>query len=100
MQIKYIGETHYFKARMGGLAWSAGFWGERAFGHSAGWRWPEGKNKLLWVAFFEVIKEKEREHLARGLRCWLEGVALEEYRQANLQVPQVNATKRNEVAVF
>src|SRR4051794_38245079 len=35
--VKYIGETDWFKGRMGGFGNSAGFWGPRAFGHSAGW---------------------------------------------------------------
>jgi hypothetical protein len=96
--VKYIGQTHCFKDRMGGFAWSAGFWGERSFGHSAGWRWPEGKNKLLWVAFFSMYDEQP--HLACGLRCWMEAVAMEEYRVKHRAIPQVNGTKRGEVAVF
>src|SRR5262245_55579100 len=99
--VKYIGETHWFKARMGGFGTSAGFWGRPDFGHSAGWSWPEGKKKNLWVAFFDVTAGLELErHLAKGLRCWIEGVAFEEYRIANGKLPQVNAAKRSERVRF
>jgi hypothetical protein len=86
----YIGETVYFANRMGGFGNSAGFWGERRFGHSAAWRWPEGKWENMWVAFFEVGKDLAP-HLAAGLRKWLEAVALEEYRLEHKQLPKINA---------
>jgi hypothetical protein len=92
--VKYIGETHWFKARMGGFAQSAGFKGERAFGHSAAWRWEQGKNSKLWVAFFDVTQGQTMQpHLAIGLRRWVEAVALEEYRLANGALPELNVAR-------
>src|SRR6476646_6578001 len=38
-QVEYIGEKKWVKGRMEGFRWSAGFWGERAPGHSAAWSW-------------------------------------------------------------
>jgi hypothetical protein len=99
--VKYIGETSWFKGRMGGFGSSAGFWGGRLPGHSAGWSWPKGKKSKLWVAFFDVVGQLELEpHLCKGLRCWVEAVALEEHRLANGMLPQVNAVKRKAVAKF
>jgi hypothetical protein len=88
-EVRYIGETHGFAGRMAGFANSAGFWGERRVGHSAAWRWPEGKSEYLWVAFF-VVADELQSHLARGLRKWLEAVALEEYRLEHGRIPEVN----------
>jgi hypothetical protein len=100
-QVEYIGETYWFKGRMGGFGNSAGFWGDRTNGHSAGWRWPQGMKANLWVAFFDVVGDLELEpHVRRGLRCWIEGVALEEHRLATGKLPRVNAAKRNEVVEF
>ena len=59
--VKYVGETSYFKGRMDGFRTSAGFCGKRDDGHSAGWRWPEGRSDCLWVAFFRV--ENSQPHL-------------------------------------
>lgn len=77
---------------MDDLANSAGFWGERRDGHSAGRRWPKGRTENLWVAFFE-IGHKLPDHLAKGLRKWMEAVAIEEHRAAHDQVPEVNGAK-------
>jgi hypothetical protein len=87
--VRYIGETLYFSNRMGGFGNSAGFWGERRFGHSAAWRWPEGKSENMWVAFF-VVGEQLAAHLAVGLRKWLEAVALEEHRLEHGCLPEIN----------
>jgi hypothetical protein len=96
--VKYIGETYWFKGRMGGFGNSAGLWGKRSFGHSAGWSWPKGKKDHLWVAFFDVAKGLELEaHVHRGLRAWVEAVALEEHRLANGKLPRLNAVKRHKV---
>ena len=88
-EVRYIGETANFRQRMGGFGNSAGFWGERQFGHSAGWRWPEGQSEHTWVAFFPV-GEDLLPHLATGMRKWLEAVALEEHRRARGELPQIN----------
>ena len=92
VKVRYIGETHSFRDRMGGFANSAGFWGERRFGHSAAWRWPEGKWENIWIAFFPVGEQLET-HLATGLRKWMEAVALEEYRLEHGHLPKINAAK-------
>ena len=93
-EVCYIGETGSFKARMGGFGNSAGLWDTpRAFGHSAGWRWPEGGKKHLWVAFCKVDWPLAQAHLATGMRMWMEAVALEEHRQANGSLPRVNRDK-------
>lgn len=88
-EVKYIGQTNNFRGRMGQFATSAGFWGQRANGHSAGWRWPEGQTRDTWIAFFEV-GESLRPHLAAGLRCWMEGLALEEHRLKLGRLPEIN----------
>jgi hypothetical protein len=88
--VRYIGETLCFATRMGGFGTSAGSWGERRFGHSAAWRWPEGRSEDLWIAFF-IVGEPLAPHLAEGLRKWLKAVALEEYRQAHRRLPEINA---------
>ena len=88
--VRYIGETLYFANRMGGSGNSAGFWGERRFGHSAAWRWPEGRSEDMWVALF-VVGEQLAPHLAMGLRKWLEAVALEEHRLEHGRLPDINA---------
>jgi hypothetical protein len=93
--VKYVGETADFRSRMGYFARSAGFWGDRKDGHSAGWRWPENASGNLWIAFFEVGAELPA-HLAEGLRKWMEAVALEEHRLEHGNLPAVNAAK-NEV---
>ena len=77
---------------MGYFARSAGFWGDRQDGHSAGWRWPKNASGNLWVAFFAVGAELPA-HLADGLRKWMEAVALEEHRLEHGSLPAVNAAK-------
>ncbi len=91
-EVRYIGETDNFRQRMGGFGNSAGFWGERRLGHSAGWRWPEGRSEHLWVAFFPVGEDLVP-HLATGMRKWLEAVALEEHLRALGELPQINSAE-------
>lgn len=88
-QIQYIGQTNCFHGRMAQFATSAGLWGKRDNGHSAGWRWPEGKRENLFVAFFPII-EGLSPHLASGLCHWLEALALEAYRINNNELPMIN----------
>jgi len=87
--VRYIGETSQFRRRMGQFGNSAGFWKDRRNGHSAGWRWPIGKTKNTWVGFFPVANEL-LPHLAKGLRLWMEAVALEEFRLAHRSLPEIN----------
>ena len=87
--IRYIGQTSNFSRRMAQFGASAGFWGKRSFGHSAGWRWKKGKTESLWVCFF-AVDENIPDHLVAGLRCWLEALALEEYRTKWGKLPDVN----------
>jgi hypothetical protein len=88
-EVRYIGETNCFNQRMIGFSSSAGFQGDRAFGHSAAWRWPKGRSEHAWVAFFP-LGEGLPAHLATGLRKWMEAVALEEYRLLHGGLPEVN----------
>lgn len=74
---------------MGQFGSSAGFWGERSNGHSAGWRWPEAQTEHTWVGFFPV-GDGLQPHLAAGMRLWMEAVALEEYRLAFGRLPNIN----------
>ncbi len=97
-RVKYIGETSCFKRRMGQFGTSAGFWGLRDNGHSAGWRWPEKRNENMWVSFF-IVQSSDKDHLLKGLRCWLEALALEEHLLNNRErLPQVN--EATEVVTF
>ena len=88
--VRYIGETSEFSRRMGEFGNSAGFWGERRNGHSAGWRWPAGQSGNLWVSFF-LIGGELLPHLAKGLRVWMEAVALEEFRLVYGRLPEINS---------
>jgi hypothetical protein len=97
-EVQYIGQTYWFKARLDGFRASAGFLGKRTFGHSAGWRWDKGKKANLWVAFFDVTEGLSLEaHVASALRCWVEAVALEEYRLVHGTLPAVNKAKPGKV---
>ena len=87
--VQYIGETSEFLRRMGQFGDSAGFWGERREGHSAGWRWPVGQSENLWVSFF-LIGDELLPHLAKGMRVWMEAVALEEFRLVHKLLPKIN----------
>ena len=91
-EVRYIGETGEFKTRLGNFGNSAGIWAERRDGHSAGWRWPKGATRDLWVAFFEIGGGLP-DHLACGLRKWMEAVALEEHRVRHGNPPLVNRAK-------
>lgn len=88
-QVRYIGETGFFKRRMAQFGSSAGFWNGRRKGHSAGWRWNYGPDHL-WVCFVPLGNDL-LPHLAKGLRCWMEALALEEYRRRYGSLPEVNA---------
>lgn len=87
--IRYIGETSEFLRRMGQFGNSAGFWGERRNGHSAGWRWPLGKTDKTWVSFYSIGTDL-LPHLAAGMRLWMEAVALEEFRLVCGRLPEIN----------
>jgi hypothetical protein len=88
--VRYIGETNAFLRRMGQFGESAGFWGNRQNGHSAGWRWPAGHSDSTWVSFFPIGNDL-LPHLADGMRVWMEAVALEEYRLVHGRLPEINA---------
>lgn len=88
--VRYIGESSCFQRRMQQFGDSAGFWGVRQNGHSAGWRWPAGQMEQAWVAFFEIGNDLQP-HLATGMRKWMEAVALEEFRLMHGRLPEVNA---------
>lgn len=88
--VRYIGETNEFLRRMGQFGNSAGFWGKRQNGHSAGWRWPAGRSESAWVSFYPIGNEL-LPHLADGMRVWMEAVALEEYRLVHGRLPDINA---------
>jgi hypothetical protein len=88
--VQYIGETNAFGRRLRQFGDSAGLFGVRRRGHSAGWRWQNGARKHLQVAFFPVAAPLGQIHLAIGLRKWLEAVALEEHRLAHGRLPVVN----------
>jgi len=94
--VQYIGETGEFRRRAGQFGTSAGLFGPRAKGHSAAWRWPLGKKEHLWMSFFEVDGAL-RPHLAKGMRHWLEGVGLEEYRQVHGALPPLNRVEDGEL---
>jgi hypothetical protein len=91
----YIGETNWFKARLGQFGASAGFFGKRRNGHSGGWRWPEGQTKNMRIAFFPVPAPREQPHLGVGLRKWLEALAIEDYRRTHGRIPRVNELVRD-----
>lgn len=100
--VVYVGETNWFKGRMGDFANSAGFRGARRRGHSAAWRWPEGRTESLWLAFFETpgAEADLPAHLAVGWRKWMEAVAIEEYRQANGgAAPALNTSSDGAIAL-
>ena len=75
--IQYIGQTGSFKSRMEQFGWSAGFWGNRAPGHSAGWRWHEQKSEQLQVAFFPLPVTEIPKHMLNGYLHWYEALALD-----------------------
>jgi hypothetical protein len=92
--VRYVGESYWFKGRMGSFAVSAGFWGEQRSGHSAAaWRWSLGRRNL-WVAFFPFASEVDQHHLQVGMRKWYEAVAIEVHRRAYGTIPAVNRLPR------
>jgi hypothetical protein len=91
--VRYVGETSCYCKRMGGFGNSAAFWGDRRDGHSAARRWPVGRNEHLWIAFFPLGEDLEP-HLARGLRRWMEAVAIEVHREVHGIVPRLNNNGR------
>jgi hypothetical protein len=94
--VLYVGETANFKRRMCQFGNSAGFFGPRCNGHSAAWRWPEGRHEHFWASFFEV-EVPSLPHLSRGLRRWIEAVAQEEFRQVHSVLPQLNRVEEGEL---
>ena len=92
----YVGETNCFRRRMGDFGNSAGLWGARAKGHSAGWRWPKGRSHHLWVAFFPLGGDMPS-HLAEGFRKWMESVAIEEHRCARGALPRLNEKQKGAI---
>jgi hypothetical protein len=77
--VQYIGQTKSFKNRMSQFATSAGiFWDERYSGHSAAWRWPQGKVEKMMIAFFP-IPEIDTDHMQTGLLFWYEALAINAY---------------------
>ena len=97
--VQYVGETGNFNRRMRQFGTSAGFFGPRAKGHSAAWRWPLGRKEHLWVAFFEVGGDL-LPHLAKGMRHWMEAVALEEHRQLRGALPALNRVEEGEITAL
>lgn len=78
-KVQYIGQTKNFKTRMSQFANSAGiFWDDRYDGHSAGWRWPQGKTEKMMIAFFPLY-EAEAEHMRTGRLFWYEALAIHSY---------------------
>jgi hypothetical protein len=94
--VQYVGETGLFLRQMGQFGTSAGFWGERNKRHSAGWRWPKGRTEHLWVGFFEVDGNL-LPHLGRGMRRWMEPVALEVHRERHGVLPPLNRVEDGEL---
>src|SRR5262249_20315600 len=93
VEVKYIGESGEFQWRIGQFGNSAGFWGgERRDGHSAAWRWPLGQTANTWGRFFPPGADLGP-HLAAGLRHWMEGMALEEYRLLHHTLPEINQSE-------
>ncbi|TMQ20817.1 MAG: hypothetical protein E6J90_15745 [Deltaproteobacteria bacterium] len=93
----YVGETSWYKRRIGQFGDSAGLWddGLRTKGHSAGLRVKLQRDRL-WIAFFPVEWPRGQRHLGIGLRLWLEALAIEEHRVANGSLPIVNAGEEAE----
>ena len=98
-ELQYIGETNSFKNRMTGFGRSAGFWGERDDGHGPAWHWPKGRNRHLWVVFFQIPIEPLPKHLPDGLRKWMEAVALEEYRHVHGVLPPLQVASKHNRAI-
>lgn len=92
-EVRYIGETYWFKDRMDGFRRSAGLLGERTNGHSAAWRWPLGQCENLWVAFFEIPHLPLPDYLCKGWRKYMEAIAIHEHVIANSRQPLVTAAK-------
>lgn len=91
--VQYIGQTGSFKTRMAQFGWSAGFWGGREPGHSAGWRWAENKNDQLVVSFYPIATSKIPKHMLAGFLHWYEALALDAYYKACGSLPFVNNPK-------
>jgi len=97
--IQYIGQTSSFKSRMEQFGWSAGFWGERAPGHSAGWRWHGEKNDQMSVAFFPLPASNIPKHMLNGYLHWYEALALDTYHKQCGSLPFVNIPKNGIVVL-
>ncbi len=90
-EVQYVGMTDNFKNRMGQFATSSGIhYEERYSGHSAAWRWPQGKSELMHIAFFPLLLEL-MPHLKVGLLHWQEALAIDMYYKKHGVVPPLNA---------
>lgn len=89
--VQYIGMTDNFKNRISQFASSAGIhYDGRYDGHSAAWRWPEGKVESLVIGFFP-LEEKMEPHLKSGFLYWQESLAIDAYFKVHGIVPPLNA---------
>ena len=90
--VKYIGMTNLFKKRMEQFAASSGLhYDDRYNGHSAAWRWPLGKDKLMKVAFYP-LEDNLPFHLKSGILHWYEALAIYSYYQSHQdEMPPLNA---------
>jgi hypothetical protein len=97
--IQYIGQTGSFKSRMEQFGWSAGLWGERDKGHSAGWRWDKNKTDQMCVAFFPIPYSSLPKHMLNGYLHWYEALALDAYHQRCGSLPFMNIPKNGVVVL-
>lgn len=96
--VKYIGETGLLLRRLGQFGTSAGLFGERGRGHSAGWRWKdEWIAAGAYVALYPVPKDVADSGLSPFWRLCREAQAQAAYAQAHGQrLPELNAKGAND----
>ncbi|WP_206360381.1 hypothetical protein, partial [Pseudomonas viridiflava] len=79
INVQYIGQTKNFKNRIAQFATSAGLrWDDRYSGHSAAWRWPQGKETKMKIAFFP-LQGPHTDHMQTGHLFWYEALAIESF---------------------